>query len=306
MEDGHRREQRSLSPTTWDGGRRRAGIGISLLPNPKPESPQRGYIRVAQVGSSTYLHIGGPPRERANATCEKFRTALDLAANHGAPWVIGADFNAEPAELMEAAAATLRRAGAVIMAPTTPTHYPAEGRARVLDYFIVDERIAKSVTKVGVAHDIVTTSHRAAQVGHRVVYLEFDGTAMGSNARMMRKPRSMPREVPIGCARSPVLPRRDYVDMMKRATGDDDQMSILSMWWRDLAGCLEAEVARRYDLVDEQGLPPQAYTGRGNGFQTVWRPVLPARADGKDGGGDQITHCLIWLATRLGEKEFGQ
>ncbi len=107
------------------------------------------------------------------------RAALDLAASHGAPWIIGADFNAEPAELQEAAAAMMGRAGAVLMAPSTPTHYPAEGRARVLDYFIVDERIAKSITKVGVAHEVVTTSLRAAQVGHRVVYLELDQKAMG-------------------------------------------------------------------------------------------------------------------------------
>ncbi len=229
------------------------------------------------------------------------RSALDLAASHGAPWIIGADFNAEPAELMEAAATMINRAGAVLMSPSTPTHYPAEGRARTLDYFIIDERIAKSVTKVGVAHDVVTTSYRAAQVGHRVVYLELDQKAMGGSARMIRRPKDLPREATVSCGRSPVLPKRDYAIMLQQSVDEESRMGVLSMWWRDLAGCLEAEVARRCDIVGEQGLPPVAYTGRGNGFQTAWRQILPARADGPDGGGDQTTHGLIWLATRLDE-----
>ena len=66
--------------------------------------------------------------------------AGDAIARYQGPWVIGGDFNTTPSDL-EQASEWLRQVRGRIIAPSVPTSC----RRNVIDFFVVDQRIAGAV-----------------------------------------------------------------------------------------------------------------------------------------------------------------
>ncbi len=90
--------------------------------------------------------------------------ALAAASTCGCAWLMGADWNVTPKDLREAVGRMLDRVGAVIRAPSEATCYPPTGRPKVLDYFVVDSRMAEAVGEAQVEEGVVGSPHRAVRM----------------------------------------------------------------------------------------------------------------------------------------------
>ncbi len=215
--------------------------------------------------------------------------ALEVAAAGGCAWVIGGDFNATPSELMAAIGKMLDRAGAVVRAPERPTCYPAAGRARTLDYFLVDARIATAVSQAEVVEEVRGSPHRAVKVS-------ILGREIGGLVQMVQKPRMFPRMRPVGCPRMPLLPQCGG-----QGSGEGEGEVTLEEEWRRIAYCIEGELCRECDLVGGDGGPDRSYMGRGEGMRLVLRPMMPPRNMARHGRADSQLNRLMWVLNRLEE-----
>ena len=110
-----------------------------------------------------------------------------------------------PEELVgdEAAKAWLDRLGGTIVAPSSPTCRSSDG-GRVIDFFIIDKRVAHAVANVFVAVDVASSPHSAV-----VVRLRRSETS--ALMRMLRRPPRFPALKPMGCAREPTQPNAAMV-----------------------------------------------------------------------------------------------
>ena len=123
---------------------------------------------------------------------------------------------------------TLKAAGAVIIEPPTPTHFPGGDLApATIDYALVDDRIANSrvIKSIEIDTDLSIGKHRAVRVnvsnkGH-VCYV----------TRIL-KPRAFPRKIPMGCVRKPV------------ATSSTLDEVGTDKFYADTLACAETELAR--------------------------------------------------------------
>ncbi len=125
--------------------------------------------------------------------------ALAVASTCGCAWLMGADWNVTPKALREAVGRMLDRVGAVIRAPAEATCYPPTGQPKVLDYFLVDSRIADAVGEAQLAREVVGSPHRAVKI-------TVKGKEVGGLVQMVRKPKMLPRDRPTGCPRRPLVP----------------------------------------------------------------------------------------------------
>ena len=112
-----------------------------------------------------------------------------IIAEHGGPWVIGADFNMPPDELAKADE-WLRRIGGTIRAPTLPTCRSLNG-GRVIDYIVIDTRIAAAVE--------VWTDVSFPGSPHSPVVLRFQAVQSRRCALFLRRPKPLPLDRPAGC-----------------------------------------------------------------------------------------------------------
>ncbi len=230
--------------------------------------------------------------------------AIEAGRAYGGLWIVGGDQNMTPAELSNGLDRLLARADAVVRAPEEPTCYPSTGAPRVLDFYIVDSRLDAGFRSIE-----VDTSLGLAP--HRVVKLTIDATMIGGLASGVQKPKSFPRDRPIGCARRPIVPD-SRVGGCQAAAGaaaggawDDLDFPMsedgLQEFWNVLVTCAEHELCGMHDLVGPDGSPLAAYVGRARGLRVVRRPITPPRITGHYGKADRIGHALCWAAVRLQE-----
>ena len=91
---------------------------------------------------------------------------------------------------------------------------PAGGR--IIDYFVVDQRIAHAVLSVKVCLDLASSPHNA-------VALRLRCTATRDLVRMLRRPRTFPARRPMGCRRRTEVPSEATLAKLASATvGDID------------------------------------------------------------------------------------
>ncbi len=292
--------------TVGSGGGASAGVGVAvpshrgwggILGPDWDFSPVESPGRIAGVwleagprGGMVTLSVWCWPTEGMTArNVRLIEKALEVVVTSGCPWVIAGDFNATPSELVAATGTLLDRAGGVVRAPAQATCYPAVGRARTLDYFIVDSRIAAATSQAEVDEAVVGSPHRAVKIRVR-------GKEVGGLVRMVKKPRMFPRERPVGCARRPLVPR----GWDGEAAGEGEGQS-LEEEWRRLAYCVEGELCRECDRVGKEGSPDGRYLGRGEGLRLVLRPMLAPRAMARHGRADAQLHRLAWTLNRVEE-----
>ncbi len=219
--------------------------------------------------------------------------ALAAATTCGCAWLIGADWNVTPKQLREAVGKMLDRAGAVVRAPSEATCYPPTGQPRVIDFFLVDARIGDAVGEAQLDKAVAGSPHRAVRITVR-------GKEVGGLVQMVRKPKMLPRQRPIGCPRRPLVPEGEGAEAGGEALGEGVRRD-LEAGWRDIAYCIEAELCRECDCVRSDGAPDERYMGRGNGLQLVRRPLMPPRAAARHGRADGRLHRLAWSLNRMEE-----
>ncbi len=309
LQAGARARGLKLAPceaTEGKGGGWSAGVGVAApthrgwggISAPRwdfspAESPGRlagAWLQAGPRGGMVVLSIycwasEGMSARNVALVCK----ALEVASACGSAWLIGGDFNVTPSELVATAGGMLDRAGAEIRAPLQPTCYPAAGRARTLDYFLVDARAAAAISQAEVVEEVAGSPHRAVRV-------KVSGREVGGLVRMIRKPRMFPRQRPVGCPRRPLVPRGEAGE----GEGQGGEVS-LEEEWRRLAYCIEGELARECDLVGGNGEPDKGYLGRGEGMNLVLRPLMPPRNVARHGRADGRLHRLIWTLNRLEE-----
>ncbi len=310
LQAGARAKGMKLAPceaTTGKGGGVSAGVGVAtpthrgwgcifgtnwdLSPPGAPGRLAGAWLQVGPRGGMLALSIWCWPAEgMSQRNVQLVGRALEIVTTSGCPWIIGGDWNATPSELVAAASGLLDRAGAVIRAPTCPTCYPAVGKARTLDYFAVDARMAGAVSEAVLVEEVVGSPHRAVKVS-------ITGREVGGLVQMIRRPKMFPRERPIGCPRKPLVPQENGGG----EEGGREEGDTLEEEWRKLAFCVEAELCRECDLVGEEGAPNRGYMGRGEGMRLVRRPLMAPRCMARHGRANGMLHRFMWILNRLEE-----
>ncbi len=211
LQAGARMRGMKLAPceaTTGKGGGVSAGVGVAtpahrgwggiftanwdLSPPGAPGRLAGAWLQVGPRGGMIALSVWCWPAEgMSQRNVQLVGKALEAVATSGCPWIIGGDWNATPAELVAATSGLLDRAGAVVRAPSQPTCYPAAGRARTLDYFVVDARIAGAVSEAVLVEEVIGSPHRAVKV-------TITGREVGGLIQMVQRPKMFPWKTPPG------------------------------------------------------------------------------------------------------------
>ena len=215
-------------------------------------------------------------------------SALSAAKAHGGPWLLVGDLNNAPAVLEQSMGLAFKAAGAAVISPQGPTHYPGGTAApAVLDYAIVDDRLANGrvLKYIKVNCDLSIGRHRAVQIGI---------SNKGHVAYIVKalKPRSFPAVVPVGCGRKPV-----------DSPATLDQVG-LDLFYEDTLACAESEIGRRHDLVDVSGRLQKEFSGRSKGFRTKLRLLLPPRTCSVQGEAGKEAYILRWIHERVVELQY--
>ncbi len=83
------------------------------------------------------------------------------------PWMVAADCQEEPDDFLKWAAGPIQRAGGKIVSAAEPTHYPAVGAAKNLDYFIVCDKLCPYVEGARIVHEVAASPHRAVAISFK-------------------------------------------------------------------------------------------------------------------------------------------
>ena len=214
--------------------------------------------------------------------------AGEAVARHGGPWIMVGDFNMTPEEL-QGAHEWLRKIGGKITAPREPTCRSVSG-GRVIDFFVLDCRIATAVHDIWADPDFPSSPHNA-------VVLRLGGMATRELAKQLRRPRPFPVDKPIGCARKPQVPNAGIIKSMVGPTAD--QRQTVNIAFEHIMGLAEKDLCEICDEVDRDGRPSFTHLGRGKAPATYWGPVVP-RSAGEFGRADSATLCFRWIAKAFG------
>ena len=276
-------------------GERQFDISPARSPGKLTAAWLDGAIKGGILIVSAYLwHSEGA----THRSLELLHAAGDAAASHGGPWLIAGDFNTTPEEMVgdEATSAWLHRLGGTIVAPSSPTCRSSEG-GRVIDFFIIDKRIAHAVAEVFVAVDLASSPHSA-------VVIRLRRSATSALLRMLNRPPRFPAVKFIGCAREPVQPDDAVLvalvglGLAECAPGaatqpksgaerdaheqsclspDPQPLDCISAGFEHIVTLAEFELCGLCDNVEADGTPDSKYTGRGHVLPVAWRRPTPPR-----------------------------
>ena len=275
-----------LSPTASPG--RLAGVWV-----------QAGHD-TGMLILSAYLHHTEGASLRNKAI---IRAALAVATGYGSPWMIAGDFNCEPEAILSHWADSMEKANAYIVATAEPTHCPTTGTQRTLDFFICSSQVMDWTKNAQVDRGFEAAPHRA-------VRLSIEADTANHLVEVIAGPRMIPRELPIGCARSPVVPdwhlppshpRRPLSAVADRVAGGHEVSHEGDGHWPALMHAVENELCRINDLVDHEGFARASHCGRSEPVHTIKRLSLPQRTSAALGKICIYAHALVWLGRRLRE-----
>jgi len=184
---------------------------------------------------------------------------------HGLPWIIGADWNMSPDEVM--ATGLIKILNGKIYAPVNAETCVSPNCARTLDFFAVDERLEEGVDSVETVLTANTRPHRPAQ-------LMFKAGLKGCTKTVYRTNEALPTEPIIGPVREPPS-SEPSMNMAKQAIeafnqgrtaeGFRDFEQAFGMW----ATAAEQVVAQANDL------PVPAASSRAKLPETIKVPLVP-------------------------------
>ena len=282
----------------------RAAVGRGLIHGKADLSPRvsPGRFTAAwlQIGPDTGIVVGSVYLYHSEYASIRNRKLLEHAvavlSAYGSPWILGGDYNLPPQDLLHLFPHVLEQANAYVFATELPTHCPTAGQHRTLDYLICSSAACQWIEEVYVDYSIAAAPHRAVRIKLRAYRHNF-------TVECLRSPKQFPRYKPIGCSRSPVVPRGvSAADASSlEVCGYATSVESPSETWPALAHAIETELCRVIDSVDSNGLAQPAYSGRARGVRTSQMLVLPRRASASLGKVDEVAHALNWLAVRISE-----
>ena len=96
----------------------------------------------------------------------------------------------------------IEKAGGTIIAPRELTHVPGHGRAKTMDFFIIDRALAPAVEGLEVLAELIVRDRRGqertvAASPHRVVRLRLKQGAAMKTQPVLKLPRIFPRNKPV-------------------------------------------------------------------------------------------------------------
>ncbi len=195
------------------------------------------------MAGSCYLYTreGGTARNVALLS-----RALCKLKSSNCPWVMGLDAQQQPADFLRWAAPAIERAGARIIYPDEPTHFPGAGEEKCIDFFIVDNSLVGAVHRVSVTSELVCTGrdgthHTVAAKPHRLVKMSLRSSAVPRLQTRLKMPRLFEKVKPCGCARQPHAPQDDHAQGIAKAATREEKMEAASDAWVPLVKCIEAE-----------------------------------------------------------------
>ncbi len=296
--------------TTGEGGGSSAGVGVAT-PAHVPSGLRPGWctdvspkgcpgrIAVHWVQAilpcgvlciSVYLFHSEGASPRNLAILDQ---ALATARASECVWCMGLDANQSPEELLAWAAPLVQLSNGKLVAPDAPTHYPATGQAKTIDYFIMHSSLAMAVDSVHIV-DL------AAAKPHRVVGVRFKANDIPRLQTVLKTPRKFPRCRPVGCSRAPVAPPPGFADAIVTAVGSEHVEHAASDCWAQFVGAMEAELCGITDSW-RGNAPDQRWCGRGAAAEYIQTPVLPTRTSCEHGKVDQRGVTYLWAENRLRE-----
>ena len=259
---------------------------------------------------------------------ELILAAIANAKYFGCPWVLGADFQIPPDDLQAQFGTVLEQADAYIVATSQPTFRPGGKTHSTIDYFIVSASAKELIQDV-----CVEPGYEAAP--HVAVRLTLRTSIQQRLVEVMRRPKAFPRHKPIGCPRSPVIPRwaspaADDQDKYVAASGplvsdtsrqegsqadtwaapeqasttiplEDHDPRLVEERWPSLCTAIESEIGRVCDLVGADGTTDPKYRGHGKEVTVVKRMILPMRSSASLGKLPIRAHALVWIHNRVAE-----
>ncbi len=216
---------------------------------------------------AVYLECGGElgPRNWHTLTC-----IAQHARAHGRPWAMCGDWNVTP-EALAASGWPAQLGGSVLVPPVSHTTAVRGKAGRLIDYFVVSDRIAKTGLQAHVDGTATIRTHSAV------------GFVAPTNPRsfmttVMKGPRKFPQDKPIGPRKEP-REAASLLELARRATQlaasgrAEEATSVRDEAVAKWMDHLEGELARVYHL-DEQGSGDAPYVGRSRGSTFVREPLL--------------------------------
>ena len=162
----------------------------------------------------------------------------------------------------------------------------------MIDFFIIDKRIAHAVARIITAVDLASSPHSA-------VLVRLRRSATSELLRMLRRPSRFPASRPIGCAREPSRPDSAFMASLANLVSQLDLDSV-SAGFEHFVSLAEGELCGLCDKVGPDGMPDPKFIGRGKELDMVWRhATLPTARE--NGRADPVTLALQWLGIRLSE-----
>jgi hypothetical protein len=299
-----------VSATRGEGGGASAGVGVAtpshvpsgLRPGWSSDSspkahPGRICIHWVQavvpcgilcVSVYFYHTEGASPRNLS-----LLDQALARARASECLWCLALDANQTPTDLLTWAAPLIHMSKGKVIAPDVPTHYPAVGEARTIDFFIVHSTLAAAVEKVDVVDLVASKPHRA-------VSISFKANGIPRMQTAIKAPRRFPRGRPIGCSRHPVAPPAGYTRNIAEAATTDEMHDAVDECWSNFIASAEAELCGITDAWRGEA-PDHRWCGRSDGVEFVQVPVLPVRASREMGKVDHRGQVYLWAENRLRE-----
>ncbi len=188
----------------------------------------------------------------------------EVLAAHGLPFIVCGDFNL-PAEALETSG-WLRRVQAKTFVSKEGTCRSAGGKYSHIDYFVVSDGLAPSVTPAEVVTSEPAKPHRPVQLG-------LKGAPRAAMERHLTIPKRFPVKCPIGCAPPPP-------PWSLRAAGLDELkgQERLDAHYRFLVAGIEMELLDAFGIDDDDAA---AYLGRADAPEEVWRCALPPATNGR-------------------------
>ena len=253
-----------------------------------------GVVKGGLLFLSLYLFDSEGLSDRNVELLERAGAAV---VQHGGPWAIGGDFNMTPGEL-SGVAYLIRRMRGTIVAPKVPTCRGQDG-GRVIDYFIIDERLRGTVWAVAPDLDLTTSPHLA-------VLLVLKSSIAAKCVRTARAPRTFPNTYLIGCRRPEVSLVPDAARLSSTtststvATSAPLSLKDVTERYQHIIHEAEAELCNLFDHVTESDHPDPSFLGRNKPPEYRWAPVAPA-AITRHGTDDPLGLLFQWFATKFTE-----
>ncbi|CAK0909131.1 unnamed protein product, partial [Prorocentrum cordatum] len=174
------------------------------------------------------------PRESKGRLAAILRNFTTAAAAAGKYWILGGDFNMDPAELQRTG--VVNRMDGVIAFDTSRGSCVTLGEARRRDYFILSKTLLDGPLHVAVQDQCKTAPHSVVLL--RVPRLREEERWV----RVLRRQRGWPLQLPTGCVAGPTSWPR-LLEHSRRTQEDVDR------YWGNLANTYEEHLNKYFNYV---------------------------------------------------------